>query len=81
VTPPHTDESNIGVWLWLVLVVVVNALWVGMDMWLHRHGHEYLTVEVREALQAKGAWGLVISCAVGATLGLAAYHFIYQRGV
>lgn len=45
------DESSIGVWLWLVLIVVVNALWIGMDVWLRRHGHEYLTTEFREGLK------------------------------
>lgn len=45
-----TDDSNAGVWLWLVLIVVVNALWVGMDVWLYRNGHELLTTEFREGL-------------------------------
>jgi hypothetical protein len=45
-----TDESNIGVVLWFVLLVVVNGTWIGMDLWLRAHHHEYLTTEFREGL-------------------------------
>jgi hypothetical protein len=45
-----TDESSIGIWLWLALIVGVNATWIAMDVWLRKHGHEYLTTEFREGL-------------------------------
>lgn len=45
-----TDESNIGVWLWVVLLVDINVTWIGMDLWLRSHGHEFLTTEFREGL-------------------------------
>lgn len=76
-----TDESNIGIILWIILLLNVNVQWIAMDWWLHRHGHEYLTTEVREALQSSGAWGLVISFVVGGVLLMAAFHFAYQRTI
>ena len=68
------DESNIGIVFWIVLLVVVNALWISMDIWLHRHGHEYLTTEFREGLQAP-VWGLILAFLTGGTIGLALFHF------
>ncbi len=50
------DESNIGIWLWVVLLVVVNGIWIGMDLWLRAHGHEYLTTEFKEGLRGGGIW-------------------------
>lgn len=73
------DESNIGWWLWLVLTVNINVTWIGMDLWLARHHHEYLTIEVREILAGGGWRGLAFAAMVGATFAIIAYHFFWQR--
>lgn len=73
------DESDLPLIFWVILLVGINALWIWMDLWLHRHGHEYLTIEVREILDG-GGWRALLFCAfVGATAGLIFYHFFWQR--
>lgn len=70
-----TDESNIGVYLWLALIVVVNALWIGMDLWLHAHGHEMLTDEFREGL--KSPWfGPLLAFLVAGTVAAFTWHML-----
>ena len=46
-----SDESSIGVWFWFWLFLGVNVVWIGMDLWLSKHGHEMLTTEFREGLK------------------------------
>lgn len=76
---PRPDESLIGAWLGGVYAVVALLGWIPIDLWLHRRGHEYITTEVRELLKG-GGWGAVIFVAcVAAVLGVALYHFFYQR--
>ena len=75
------DESLIPLFFWLVLLVDINVQWIAMDIWLKRHGHEFLTTEVREILQGSGAWGLVISFAFFGTIGMMLFHFAYQRTI
>lgn len=67
------DESPIGVWLWLSLIVGINVAWISMDVWLHRHGHEYLTTEFREGLRHP-VWGPIIVMLLGATISLFLWH-------
>jgi len=76
--PAKIDESSIGIWLWVVLLILVNAEWIAMDLWLRRNGHEFLTVELREGLLGGGWTGLLLAAAIGATLGIALYHFGFQ---
>ena len=76
-----TDESNIGVWLGLICVALALLPWIPMDIWLHRHHHEFITTEVREALQSSGPIGMVICFVVGGLLAVALYHFGYQRSI
>lgn len=73
------DESNIAWWFWLVLAVEINATWIGMDMWLHRHHHEYLTDEIREILAGGGWWALIAAAVTGATFGIVLFHFFWER--
>ena len=73
------DESPIGAWLGLAYVVACLLLWVPIDLWLHRHHHEYITTEVRELLESGSVWAVVFVCAVGAVLALGLYHFFYER--
>lgn len=80
-TPPQTDESHVGIWLGLICVALALLPWIPMDMWLRRHRHEYITTEFREALQDASNWGLLICFFIGGILGIALYHFFYQRGV
>jgi hypothetical protein len=74
-----TDESHIGIWLGLICVALALLPWIPFDLWLRRHHHEYITTEFREALQDVGNWGLLVCGIVGAILGIALYHFFYQR--
>jgi len=78
-TSQTPDESPVGVWLWLVLLVVVNALWVGMDLWLHRNGHEFLTTEFREGLK-NPVWGPLLAGATAATVAAFVWHMFIDRG-
>lgn len=74
-----TDESHIGIYLGLICAALALLPWIPADLWLKRHGHEYITTEIREALQASGPWGIIICATLGALLGAAAYHFFYVR--
>lgn len=75
------DESNIGAWLGLICVALALLPWIPMDLWLKRHHHEYITTEAREALQSSGPFGLVFCGILGAILGVALFHFFYQRNI
>lgn len=68
------DESNIGIWLWLVLIVGINAAWIGMDVWLSKHGHEFLTTEFREGLQNE-LWGPLLCFLVAGSVAAFVWHF------
>lgn len=77
----YIDQSPIGAWLGGIYVCVCLLGWIPIDIWLHKHHHEYITTEVRELLRG-GGWGaIVFVCLVGAVLGLAFYHFFYQRNI
>ena len=69
------NESNIGVWFWLVLIVAVNALWIGMDLWLDAHGFELLTTEFKEGLRDQ-LWGPVLAFATFGTIGAFLFHML-----
>jgi len=73
-----TDESSIGIWFWLVLILVVNALWIGMDVWLYRNGHEMLTTEFREGLQHP-AWGPLLAFLTAGTVAAFAWHMLSDK--
>lgn len=75
------DESNIGAWLGAIYACAVLLGWIPIDLWLHRHHHEYITTEVRELLQGGGVGAVVFVCMVGAVLGLGFYHFFYERQI
>jgi hypothetical protein len=75
------DESNIGIIFGLICVALALLPWIPFDIWLKRHGHEFITTEVREGLQNAGAWGLVFCFFVGGILAVALYHFFYQRNI
>lgn len=75
-----TDESSIGIYLGLLALALALLPWIPMDLWLRRHHHEYITTEFREALQGSGPWGLLWCAIIGAMVGVALFHFFYQRG-
>lgn len=79
--PQKTDESLIGAWLGLGYVLACLVLWIPIDLWLHRHHHEYITTEVREVLENGGWTAVAFVVAVGAVIALGAYHFFYQRNL
>jgi hypothetical protein len=68
-----TDESPIGIWLWVALIIGINITWISMDVWLHRHGHEYLTTEFREGLQNE-LWGPLVVGLMCFTIGAFVFH-------
>lgn len=74
-----TDESNIGVWFWLFIFAQGNALWIGMDMWLHAHHHEYLTVEFREGLR-NPLWGPLLCALLAGTVAAFVWHMFSNSG-
>jgi cobalamin synthase len=73
-----TDESPIGVWCWLVLIVVVNALWIGMDLWLYHHHHEMLTTEFREGLRRE-VWGPLLCFLTAGTVAAFCWHMFVGK--
>lgn len=75
-----TDESPIGIWLWVWLIVQTNATWIGMDLWLKAHHHEYLTIEFREGLRNE-LWGPVLCFLVAGTVAAFCWHMFigHQR--
>lgn len=76
-----TDESPIGVWLWLVLIIEINATWIGMDLWLRAHHHEYLTTEFKEGLNHE-LWGPLIVGLLAASIAAFVWHmFTARQGV
>ncbi len=68
-----TDESSIGIYFWLAFIVIVNALWIGMDLWLKAHHHEFLTVEFREGLRNQ-LWGPVLCFLIAGTVAAFIWH-------
>jgi hypothetical protein len=76
-----TDESPIGVWLWLALIVEINATWIGFDLWLRAHHHEYLTTEFKEGLNHE-LWGPLIVGLLAFTVAAFVWHmFTARQGV
>ncbi|MDQ1391803.1 MAG: hypothetical protein QOF30_780 [Acidimicrobiaceae bacterium] len=73
------DESNIGIWLWIVLILGIVATVVVMDLWLHRHGHEYLTTEFKEGLRSP-VWGAVLVFLTAGTISALVWHFFSTPG-
>jgi hypothetical protein len=76
--PSEMDESNVGIWLWGVLLVIVNATWIGMDIWLRRNGHEFLTTEFREGLKHP-LWGPVLAFATAGTVAAFVWHMFIDK--
>lgn len=72
------DESNIGVWLWIVLIIIINGTWIGMDLWLRRHNHEYLTTEFREGLRNE-FFGPLLCFLVAGTVAAFVWHMWHGR--
>ena len=70
-----TDESNIGIIFWFVLLFVVNALWVGMDLWLHAHHHEWLTTEFKEGLKNQLV-GPILAFVTAGTVAAFVWHML-----
>ena len=68
-----TDESNLGLWLWLVFFLTVNALWIGMDLFLRWRHHEYLTTEFKEGLNST-YWGPFLCFMVAGTVAAFVSH-------
>jgi hypothetical protein len=76
-----TDESPIGVWLWLALIIEINATWIGFDLWLRAHHHEYLTTEFKEGLNHE-VWGPLIVGLLAFTVAAFVWHmFTARQGV
>ena len=75
------DESQIGGWLGGIYVLICLVGWIPIDLWLHRHHHEYITTEVREILEKGGIGGIIFVMLVGAVVALALYHFFYERQI
>ena len=69
------EKAPIGVWLWLVLLVEVNATWVSMDLWLHKHGYELLTTEFKEGLRHQ-LGGPVIAFLTAGTIAAFLWHML-----
>ena len=61
-----------------MLIVAVNAMWMGMDWWLHSHGHEYLTVEFQEAIGTP--WGPFLAGGVAFTVVAFITHMAWAKG-
>jgi hypothetical protein len=72
-----TDESNIGVYLWIALILEINISWIGMDLWLRHHGHEYLTDEFREGI-ANHIWGPVLLLLIVNTVAVFVGHMWFR---
>lgn len=75
------DESPIGAWLGAIYTCACLLGWIPIDRWLHRHHHEYITTEVRELLEG-GTWKAILFVfLVGGILGIAFFHFFYERQI
>lgn len=81
VHPPtaHVDNSNLGLWIGLIYFLVVCLAWVPFDLWLHRHGHPYITTCVRRLMES-GTWYAILAVMfLGAVFALFVFHFFYER--
>ncbi len=74
----NADESNIGVIFGFICIALALLPWIPLDIWLYRHHHETISVEVREALHDQGYWGMGLCAFLGAVLAVGAYHFFVQ---
>jgi hypothetical protein len=72
------DESPIGIYLWLILILVINVLWIGMDVWLSRNGHEMLTTEFREGLR-NPFWGPLLAFLTAGTVAAFVWHMFIDK--
>ena len=70
------DESNIGVWFWVALLVGVNLVWISMDIWLYKNGHEMLTDEFREGLHNRVLGPLLVFLLTG-TVAAFIWHMFF----
>lgn len=73
-----TDESPIGVYLWIALIFIVNALWIGMDLWLKANHHEFLTTEFREGLKDP-LWGPILAFLTAGTFTAFVWHMFIAK--
>jgi hypothetical protein len=71
------NEAPVGVWMWLVIVVLFNAIWIGMDFWLHAHGYELLTTEFKEGLRHP-LWGPLLAFATFGTAAAFVFHMFFS---
>ena len=72
------DEKPYGIYAWVILIVVVNALWISIDVWLGKHGHEYLTTEFREGLRNE-LWGPFLVFITTGTFAAFMWHMFIGR--
>ncbi len=72
-----TRETPVGVWLWPAMLVGFAVQVAAIDVWLHRHGFEFLTSEFREGLDDVVAGPIITGLSAGVVSGLA-YHFYHR---
>lgn len=78
-TQPIHEHSHLGVLYGLICVALALLPWIFFDWDLHRRHDEYITTEVREALQSGGWLPLVMVFVTFGLLGVFLFHFLIQR--
>jgi len=53
----HTDHVTAWAWLWVATWACLG--WIPVDIWLHQHGHPYLTEQMRQWMRsARYGWAI-----------------------
>ena len=53
------STDHITAWAWLLVGVWVTLGWIPVDIWLHAHGHPYLTTQMRLWMRSpKYGWAI-----------------------
>jgi hypothetical protein len=79
-SPYRPDEAPVGVWLWVALIVLINAFWIGCDLWLRAHNHEFLTTEFKEGLRNTYYGPLILFLLCGSVGAFVWHMFTSPRG-
>ena len=65
-TGMHTDHVTAWAWVWVAGWTTLG--WIPVDLWLHAHGHPYLTTQMRTWMRDPrygwAIWGALIALPV-----------------
>ena len=62
------STDHVTAWAWLIVTAWVTLGWIPVDLWLHAHGHPYLTTQMRAWMRSPrygwAIWAFLIALPV-----------------